>query len=182
MGNEIDFGPVLTGLEKVREVYRPGDLARLNAALVELGQLPIPQAYIDGLRDELTGLLVGQKYGYRAYVANVYLAFFGDPGADRASYMKVGIAKDVFARMLSHSTSNPLTRMWVFAAGFDARQDAQAVEAGLLKHLVSDRVKGEWVNVYGVAEPAAAAIAESLAEVAAEINGRPVKFKRVPYP
>ena len=182
MGREMDLGPVLTSLEKMREATRPGDLMQLNSAMAELAKLPIPPAYLNGLRDELSSLLFGTKYDYRAYVANVYLAFFGDPGSDRASYLKVGIAKDVFARMLSHSTSNPLTRMWVFAAGFDTRGFAQTVEAGLLKHLDPDRVKGEWVHVHGVAEDAAAVIVESLAEVAADIHGAPVRFKRVPYP
>lgn len=182
MGNEIDFGPVLTGLEKMREAYLPADLHRLNAILVEMSHLPIPQACIDGIRDELMALVCGTNYTYRSYTANVYLAFFGDADAERASYMKVGIAKDVASRMLSHSTSNPLTQRWVFAAGFNTRQEALAVEAGLLRHQRDDRVKGEWVNVHGVSESAAASIADSLAEVASEIHGAPVRFKRVPLP
>lgn len=105
--------------------------------------------------------------------ASVYLGFFGLN--DRSEFLKVGVAKNVRNRMADHSTGNPMFNVLTVSAQFQTRSTAFAVEQALLKHLIAEKTKGEWVHCKA-SIPACRAIAESLAEVAAEIAGHPVAF------
>lgn len=171
---EVDLGPVLDGFKAMRSNFRAGDVARIHQAVETLRELPLPPSYLDGIRDELVQMCTGRgKITY--YASCVYLAFYGE-GA-RATYLKIGIAKDVRARLKSHTTSNPIPMLWAYFAGFDARTEATKVESALLNHMKADRIHGEWVSVGEIAQAAATAIVESLAEVASDATGGPVQFE-----
>ncbi len=176
MANDINIAGVVDGIAQARGHYSPGNVACVYRAIEILRGLPYAPAYLDGVRDELLGFLTTKAAAPRYYTASVYLAFYGV--GDRATYLKVGIAKDVEARMSGHTTSNPLPNLWTYTAGFDRRAKASAVELALLRHLSGDKVHGEWVHVHGLSEQAARSFVESLAEVASSAHGSPVFFNR----
>src|ERR1044072_1145144 len=62
-----------------------------------------------------------------------YLGFYG--ADNRASFMKVGIAKNVGKRLSAIATGNPLPCLWTFQAQFVHKHIARAVEARLLRHM-----------------------------------------------
>ena len=170
-----DFNGLGRRLAKMRRC-QAGDVATIYAAIERLNGLPLLPSYVNGLRDELMFLVTG-KGQLLQYPASTYLCFYGE--GDRANYFKIGIAKDVKSRLATHATSNPLTSLWSFAAGFHAREDALQVEAALLRHMEGDKARGEWVRCGSVTEAVAGEIAASLAEVASAVLGRQVVFDRV---
>jgi hypothetical protein len=106
---------------------------------------------------------------------HVYLAFFGNEG--RATYMKIGIAKNVRNRMSGIATGNPLPNLWTYSAPFFTRVKATAVEAALLRHMSPDKVHGEWIHVQGLSARTAAEVVVSLSEVAGTVHGDEVLFE-----
>jgi hypothetical protein len=76
-------------------------------------------------------------------------------------------------------TGNPIPRLWTFAAAFPSREEAVEIESVLLQHMAAHKAHGEWVHVHGLSEQAAAAMAQSLGEVAARVLGHPAHFERV---
>ena len=181
MGNEytmrepIDLGGLVLGITGLRGCWSAGDVARLCMAVTYLRRLPLPGAYVDGLQDELFQM-IGQTVPPEEKI-KVYLAFYGC--GERASFLKIGVAKNVKNRIASFSTGNPLINVWTFAADIGGRQRAMGVESALLKHLVADAAQGEWIKVQGLTESASLAFVDSLAEVATETRGQPVTFERV---
>jgi hypothetical protein len=172
---EIDISAVLRGLGGMRSAVQPGALAKVYAAVEGLRELPYPQGYLDGVRDELLFMLTGRGNEPKP-VASVYLAFYGH--GRHANYLKIGIASDVRGRLASHTTSNPVPMLWAWTAGFNARPDAYGIESALLKHMSPDKLHGEWVSVGGFSEQATGALVESLAEVATASHGQLVRFRR----
>lgn len=169
-----DFNHLGRKLSAMRR-SQPGDIATIYSAMDKLSSLPLLPSYINGLRDELMYMVTG-KGKLLQHQASTYLCFYGE--GDRASYFKIGIARDVKSRLATHATSNPLTSLWNFAAGFHTREDALSVEAALLRHMKDDRASGEWVRCGSVSESVAAEIADSLAEVASQVIGQTVIFER----
>lgn len=167
---EHDFNELARKIARLPKLLKPGDICRVSAAISGLRDLPFPPGYLD----EALGDMLKTLRGSKAVSTHVYLSFYG--GGRVASYMKVGIAKNVKARMSGIKTGNPLTRLWTYSARFRSRDDAAAVEAAILAHLAGDSVHGEWVNVHGLSREAAFALVESLAEVAAEVDGYDVHF------
>jgi hypothetical protein len=150
--------------EQLGRAVQHGELARA-VDLIQAGQ-PVP-----GL-GEIPPKFVAMVTGY-GMPMRVYLAFFGEN--DCSQYLKIGIAQNVKARMQGHRTSNPLPLVLTMTAEFLRKADARAVESALLRHMAGDRIHGEWVRCMA-SVPACRAIAESLAEVASEVSGRPVEF------
>jgi hypothetical protein len=110
---------------------------------------------------------------------SVYLAFYGIN--DMASYLKIGIAKNVKNRLGGIKTGNPLPNLWTFTAVYDSKRDALSVESALLDHMSGDSVHGEWINVHGMTLQVSEALAESLSEVASEVTGGKIFFRREEY-
>lgn len=167
---DIDFNDMARRIEALPGLVKPGDLARIAAALSDLKGLPFPPGYLDEVRDDMfTALRRGERS-----VTYVYLAFFGL--GDKASHLKIGISRNVKHRLGGIKTGNPLPNLWSFSAICGSRQEAEEVEAALLRHMAPHKVHGEWVNVHGVSEDAARAIVQSLAEVAAAVHGKGLQF------
>lgn len=174
MGREIDLSGLMYGLMGMRAAGKPKDAGFVMCAMERLRATQLPEAYLDGIQDELLQMVCAPIP--KSALVSVYLAFHGTD--DRASYMKIGVARNVRARMSGLSTGNPLPRLWTYAASFAGRHRAVKVEGALLSHMGNDRVKGEWIRVGGLSAEAAAAIVESLSEVAAAEMSQPVQFIR----
>lgn len=152
--------------KQVHHRYSPvkvGDRARVYGAVESLRHLPFPQGYLDCLIMEMMDMLK-ETDGSALERTSVYLTFFGN--GDRASHLKIGVARDVRHRLASLRTGNPMPNLWTYSAELISRRKAMAVESSLLKHMREDRAEGEWVHVYGLSEQAAEEIVKSLAEVA----------------
>lgn len=175
MGREIDMMGLVLGLHGYRKrSSAPNCAAKVLQALTILRRTDLPEAYIDGLQDELLQMACQDPPADLADY--VYLAFHGE--GDRANYMKVGIARNVGRRMTRVTQSSPLPRLWVWSAPFIGRHVARKVEAGLLDHMRASRTNGEWTSVGQISEGAAEAIVHSLAEVAATHTTQQVYFTR----
>lgn len=174
MGRETNFALLVANFHGMKQAARPKDVVAVVKAMSNLRNSCLPEAYVDGLQDELIQM-IGQPIPEEARTY-VYLAFHGAEG--RAEYMKIGVAGNVRARMGGISTGNPLPLLWAYKAPFAGRHLALKVEKALLGHAGSDRVKGEWVKVAGLSESATCAVVDSLAEVAAQNTTQPVAFVR----
>lgn len=175
MGREINIGAVIAGLYEMKQFARPSDAVGVVKAISSLRKTCLPDAYVDALEDELLQM-ISQPFP-AAMTVNVYLSFHG--AESRATYMKVGVARNVTARMREIATGNPLPRLWTYSAPFGGRSRAMRIERLLLDHMGADRVKGEWVKVAGLSESAAQSVVESLAEVASAHASQPVAFSRL---
>lgn len=167
---DIDFNDIARRIEALPGLVKPGDLSRIAAALEGLRGLPFPPGYLDEMRDDMFSAL---RRGERV-VTYVYLAFYGL--GDKASHLKIGISRNVKHRLGGIKVGNPLPNLWAFSAICASRQEAEEIEAALLRHMAPHKVHGEWVNVHGVSEDAARAIVQSLAEVASSAHGKEVDF------
>lgn len=176
MNMEYDFEPIMRGLRNIRQTAsKPGTHTIIAGAVESLRALPFPEAYLDGIRDELLMVLKGASRNHPCST-HVYLAFYGE---EKASFLKVGIARNVRRRLSGISTGNPLPNLCTFSAPFMTRPKAERIEAALLKHLSVDKVHGEWVSVHGLSREACKSVADSLAEVASEIAGYAVEFNEL---
>ena len=149
-----------------------GSLVTVYDIVEQMRGIPFPPGYIDTLRDEMLSVL---KTGIPTKPTFVYLAFYGFNG--RATHLKIGVAKDVKARMASIRTGNPLQNLWTYTAAYSTKPDALRVEAALLAHMSSDSVHGEWVSVGLVSDKASAAIVGSLNDVAEAVAGCRINFR-----
>lgn len=174
MSREINLALLVARFHEMKQGARPKDVIAVMQAMRYLRKSCLPEAYLDGLQDELIQM-IGQPIPEKAQTW-VYLAFHG--AESRAEYMKIGVARNVRARMSGISTGNPLPMLWTYKAAFAGRHHALKVERALLGHMGPDRVKGEWVKVAGLSESASCAIVDSLAEVASESTTQPVAFVR----
>lgn len=153
--------------EAVREsggVLRPGDISALYGTMEALRHLPFPPGYLDAIRVQMVDALLGQSRTAQNQL-NVYLAFHG--GDSGASFMKVGVARQVSARMSALKTGNPLARLWTFSAVLPDRRSAYRLEKAILGHLKDRKAEGEWVEVCFTNLDAAWTFVESL-----EVFGR----------
>lgn len=148
---------------KLGRPLRSGDIAQAVAAYVQRDDFQSNSAIA---RDECAASQWSAK-------CSVYLGFFGSE--DAASFLKIGIARDVAKRMAQHRISNPMLCTLSVWAEFPSRSIARDVEVALLRHMKDERARGEWVNCRA-SLPACRAIAESLAEVASQVSGAPVVF------
>lgn len=171
---EYDFNDIARRIAKLKKRQRLGDYSLVAYVLSELGSLPFPPGYLDSVRDEMFCTL--RTGGGTPSMTSVYLAFYGLE--DRASHLKIGIAKDVRSRLSNIKTGNPLPNLWTYTAPFPNRKYAAAVESALLSHMSKDSAHGEWINLGGISDQAAEAIVASLADVATEIHGDSVQFHR----
>jgi hypothetical protein len=151
------------------------DAATLFDVFDPIQHMAFPPGYLKSIRAEMIEVLRSQCTDGMDRTC-VYLTFFGN--GDRASHMKIGIAKGVKSRLSSIRTGNPIPHLWTYATAFHSRQMALRVEGALLRHMASDRAQGEWVNVHGLSEGAARAVVDSLAEVAAAVSRDAVAFHR----
>lgn len=174
MGREIDIYALMGGFAGMRKATSTRDAILVVQAIQTLRKTKLPDAYVDGVQDELLEM-VGQTVP-KDMLVHVYLTFHG--AEDLATYMKVGVARDVSNRLSTLATGNPLPRLWAFKAPFIDRNYAMRVEAALLRHMNADRVTGEWVRVGGLSRSAADSVVESLAEVAGIACGRDVVFSQ----
>lgn len=174
MLQEIDFNGIAKRINKLRKLARPGDVSRVCACIESIRDLPFTPGFLDSVREDLLAALGAAANGQTTYV---YLAFYGSD--DRADYLKIGITRNVKSRIIGIRTGNPLPNLWTFSARLRSREEAAIIEAALLQHMSLDRVSGEWVRVHGIGRSAAIAIAESLAEVATDVQSETVDFQ--PY-
>lgn len=175
MAKDIDIGPVIAGLKRMRLALRPGDLSILYSAFEDLRALPLPPSYLDGVRNEMQLMMgVGQKHDRVFGPTMVYLSFYGVGGL--ASFLKIGVAKDVRKRLAGHATSNPMPNLWAFTASFMSRQKAEAVEAMLLRNLGEFKAHGEWLHVEKLCRDKATTMADQLSKIAARETGNDVTF------
>lgn len=173
MGREINFSGLIQGLYSMRSASTVSDGIGVMKAIAHLRKVgTLPEAYVDGIQDELLQLIC-QPIPQEVHV-NVYLTFHGLE--NRASFLKIGVARNVRSRMKELSTGNPLPRIWTFASGYSSRQKAMKVERALLEHMSHSRVNGEWVQVHGLSFDAAEAVVASLAEVASAAVSEPADF------
>jgi hypothetical protein len=172
MADGHDFNELARRITALPDLIKPGDLSKVYSFIHDMSELPFPPGYLDELRtDMLKALMRGKRV-----TTPVYLSFYGV--GDKASHLKIGVAKSVKSRMSSIKTGNPLPRLWTYAAMLPAKADALAVESALLHKMASDRAHGEWVHVHGLSESAALAVVSSLEEVASGMHGYPVQFDR----
>lgn len=167
----IDFNQLTKSM--VRSLNpRIGDVSSVYDAFDILRGLPFPPGYVDSLRGDVLKVL---RAGMPSKPTFVYLAFYGVN--NKATHLKIGVAKNVKARLSGIKTGNPLPNLWTFTAGYSTRGDALAVEAALIAHMSANSVHGEWVSVGSIAECAAASIVESLADVAATVSECRIRFQ-----
>ena len=154
------------------------DMARVEVAVDDalsmLRAVGVPADFLESMRTETFWATAKAADPSRVDRTFCYLAFYG--ADNRASFMKVGIAKNVGKRLANIATGNPLPCLWAYQAAFINPHIARAVEARLLGHMLGDRARGEWINVHGLSESAALAMVESLAEVASDVAMVPVSF------
>lgn len=167
----IDFNELTKGMIRA-STQTSGSLVTVYDIAEQMRGLPFPPGYVDTLRDEMLSVL---KTGIPAKPTFVYLAFYGFN--DKATHLKIGVAKDVSARMASIRTGNPLQNLWTYTAAYSTRADALQVESALLAHMSADSVHGEWVSVGSIDNHEASAVVESLSDVAAEVAGCRVNFR-----
>lgn len=172
VANEIDFNEMTRGIIHNRKKYRAGSFVRAAEILDALHELGLPPGYVESIRSDVFKVL---KDGHAYAPSNVYLAFFGLD--NKATHLKIGVAKDVKKRMGGIRTGNPLPNLWTYSATYETRRDAFAVESAILAHMAADSVHGEWVSVGSISERAAEAIVESLADVAEAAAGCRIKFR-----
>lgn len=176
MAKRLDLGDqlacIVAKLALAKGSATAKDVGHIAHAIAALRRVTVfPAAYVDGLQDELLGMIGRAAVGDTTHV---YLAFHGE---DRGSFLKVGVASNVKSRMGQISTGNPLPRLWVFSCALASRKKAERVEAALLAHMRESRITGEWVKVPGLNRKEAGKVVESLSEVAAEAYGSPVCFR-----
>jgi hypothetical protein len=170
-----DLALLVAGLANMRSAAHAQQVGMVIMAVEQIRRAGcFPEAYVDGLRDEMLQML-GAAYP-SDLTTSVYLAFHGLDG--RAAFMKAGIAKDVKKRMRELYTGNPMPRLWTYSAKVEGRGLAYRVESALHEHLRETATSGEWFQVHGLSEDAAAMVADSLSEVASQAANRPVVFKR----
>lgn len=167
---DIDFNDLARRLSEIPRKLQPGDACLIAAAIDSIRGLPFPDGYLDEVCQDM--LRTAQRGG--RVTTYVYLAFFGSD--DKASHLKIGIAKNVRSRLNGIKTGNPLTNLWTYSAELSSRQDAEEIEAALLRHMSPQKVHGEWVNVHGLSQPASEAVVQSLSEVAGALRGHEVAF------
>lgn len=153
----------LNGMQKRTSDH---DVLQIEWVCRLLRRTVLPDAYVDGIRLELLQM-VGRPDADLTYV---YLSFWGTD--DRADYLKIGIAKNVRKRMSGAHTDNPMNRLWTYTMPLHTRAEAMKVEAALLSHMAHSRITGEWVKLSKFSDQACKAMAESLAEVAADVMDR----------
>lgn len=168
----IDFNQIAKNIVRVSGKYQAGSLVRVYEVMDQLRELPFPPGYVDSLRDDVLKVL---QAGVSAKPTFVYLAFYGIN--DRATHLKVGVAKDVKARLTGIRTGNPLPILWTFTALYPTRSDAMVVESAILAHLSADSIHGEWVSVGALTASTAEAIVDSLADVATAVSGYHIHFQ-----
>lgn len=147
----------------------------IEEAFERMRSAGIPAGVLEPLRLPLCDAAVTARSG-RVDRTNCYLAFYGI--GDRASFLKIGVAKNVARRISALSTANPMPCLWAYSASLITRPMAMAVESMLLQHLASDKAQGEWINLHGISEQVAEEIVKSLAEVASHGAREPVNFTR----
>ena len=116
--------------------------------------------------------MIGLEYKDHTYV---YLTFWGLD--DRAEFMKIGVAKDIKARMAGIKTGNPMDRLWTYCLLLHSRSEAMRVESALLSKMADTRVSGEWVKTSKFSGQTCRAICDDLSAVASELCGRPVALR-----
>lgn len=168
----IDFNQIAKNIVRVSGKYQTGSIVKVFEIMDQLRELPFPPGYVDSLRDDALKVL---NAGVSAKPTFVYLAFYGSNG--RATHLKVGVAKNVKSRLASIRTGNPLPILWTFTALYPTRTSAMGVESALLAHLSGDSIHGEWVSVGALTASTAAAIVDSLADVAAAVSGYHMRFQ-----
>lgn len=136
----------------------------------------LPSAYVDGLQDELLQF-IGKPNSVP--LTSVYLAFHGLD--DRATFVKVGVARNVKSRMRQLYTGSPMPRIWTFVLELKSREMAYRVEGALHAHLRETGSSGEWFTRHSLTLQAAEQFAASLAEVAGVVTGRDAIFKQVEF-
>lgn len=169
----IDFNQIAKNIVRFTGKYRAGSFLKIYEAMELLRELPFPPGYVDSLRDDALKVL---QAGDSAKPTFVYLAFYGDN--NKATHLKVGVAKDVTARLAGIRTGNPLPLLWKFTALYPSRRDAMAVESALLAHLSADSIHGEWVGVGTLSANASVAIVDSLSDVAETVSGYHIHFQQ----
>lgn len=169
---DIDFNELAKRIQKHSGRVAPGSIGRVEAAIETLRDLPFAYGYLDSLREEILTALYKRKHKHGCVF--VYLAFYGNE--NKASFLKIGIAANVQSRLRGIKTGNPLPNVFTYAARFETRQEAAAVESALLDNMSPDGVHGEWIDVHGMAYAAVSAVVESLAEVASDVDGSEVHF------
>lgn len=168
---EIDaasFAALIDRVDSMKARANKGHAGTIDLAMRHLATTPLPEAYLEGIRFELLQML-GQEHVDRTFA---YMTFWGMDG--RAEFMKIGVAKDVRARMMGIRTGNPMERLWTFKMVFNSRSEAMRVESALLSKMSADRVSGEWIRMAKCSAQACQAIADDLAAVASELVERPI--------
>lgn len=169
------WGSLIANLGRMRKWANDGDVIAVMQAMATLRRATaIPSAYVDGLQDELLQL-IGKPDSVP--LTSVYLAFHGPE--ERATFVKVGVARNVKSRMRQLYTGSPMPRLWTFALALKSRDLAYKVEGALHAHLRDTGSSGEWFALHGLTHQAAEQFAASLAEVAEMASGRPAVFKQV---
>lgn len=175
MKGDDQWAKIVEGFAYMRGGVNAGKAHRVWAVMNSIRRAKcFPDAYLDGVLDEMFQMLAQPLP--REARASVYLAFHGLE--NRASFLKVGVAVDVKKRMRELYTGNPFPRLWTFEAELPSRSAAYRTEGALHHHLRPANTSGEWFQVHGLSESAACGFAESLAEVATEMAGASVEFKR----
>lgn len=173
VSEEIDFNDLAYGLQQLKDKVTSDHVATIYEVFEFLRRVPFPPGYLDQTRTEMfRALRERESTGDHTYV---YLSFYGEN--ERASHMKIGVAKNVKARMAGIKTGNPLPKLWTYSAWFSTKKEALIVESALLKHMAADAVHGEWVSVGALSEQAARSIVESLTEVAGAALNSFANFK-----
>lgn len=165
---------LVDGLSVYAQTTTITDALNAARAVDALRETSLPKSYVDGIEDELMRIM-GQKLRHLPKTS-VYLAFYGE--GERADYMKVGVSRNVHARMKGIRTGNPLPLLYLYSVLLDGRRKALSVESAILDHVDGSRITGEWARLGRMSEGAVEAVVESLGEVASQTAGQQVKFKR----
>lgn len=179
-GSDVDaaderrIAALVNGLSGYAQASTITDALKAAQAVDALRETSLPKSYVDGIEDELMRIM-GQKLRQLPKVS-VYLAFYGE--GDRADYMKVGVSKNVHARMKGIRTGNPLPLLYLYSVAMDGRRRALSVESAILDHVEGSRITGEWAKLGRMSEGAVEAVVASLGEVASQVTGQQEKFKR----
>lgn len=176
---EIESRPQMSLARLIGEIHAArgkttsADALAIVKAIQKLRQVRcLPQAYVDGIQDELLRF-IDQPLPAGA-MTSVYLAFHGID--NRAAFMKAGVAANVRSRMKELYTGNPLPRLWTFTVALPNRNLAYRVEAAIHDHLRHTRTSGEWFQVHGLSHEAAVSFVESLSELVTDIAKRHLTF------
>lgn len=175
MSRDLNLDALVYGMKALKTAGGRKNALEVMYAMSRLRKTNFPEAYLDGLQDELLALACEQVP--KDYIYHVYLTFHGESGV--ATYMKVGMSKNVKSRVESFATGNPLPALWTYAVSFVGRHMAYRIESVLHSHLNDDRVKGEWFRVPMVDADSARDLADELAKVASPHTTQPVIFNLV---